>query len=281
MKKTVYFDTNVFDHIYKGIDVTETDGLALQSAVNGGEISILLSFLNLEEAVCGLKKSLTQPIGELQLILELTEKWRIVKPPNMLLGEDIRCYAQGDSLLEPFITLDSVLNASLRALANPNQKDLHELRLIVDETQKEKEKFRAGMREANAAVLPHAKEFLRNNQGRRPAWQDYWERLAEPFAEGFADHQGLLDICRNRGIKGLLEMRSVQMAVGASLSLAYAETFEKRTPKIGDSRDMLHAVLATAADAFVTHDHSLARLLARIPMNRLQVMDLPTFIRGI
>jgi len=281
MKKVVYFDTNVFDHIHKGIGVTEADWLALRSAVKNGRISILLSVLNLEEALCALEQSPTQAIAELRLTLELVEKGRLVKPPSMLLCDDIRCYAQGDALLGPFITLDPAIQSNIRALVNPDQKDIDDLRLIIKETQNQKKDFVVGMRQANAKVLPVAKEFLRNHQGRPPDWQDYWERLAVRFAEGFAEGQGLLDACRNRGIKGLLGVRSVRMAVGASVSLAYAETFEKRTPKMGDSRDMQHAVLATAADAFVTHDHGLARLLDRIPMDSFQVLDLRALLQGV
>lgn len=279
--KTVYFDTNVFDHIHKGIDVTEADRLALRSAVENGRISILLSVLNLEEALCALEQSPTQAIAELRLTLDLVEKGRLVKPAGMLLGDDIQCYAQGDALLAPFITLGPVIQSNIQALVNPNQRDIKALRLIVKETQNQKEDFVIKMREANTKVLPHAKEYLRNAKGRPPDWQDYWERFAERFAEGFVEQQELLEGCRDKGIKGLLGVRSVRMAVGASLSLTYAETFEKRTPKMGDSRDMQHAVLATVADAFVTHDHSLARLLARIPVDRFQVLDLTALLQGI
>lgn len=249
--------------------------------MENGRISILLSVLNLEEALCALQQSHTQAIEELRLILELAEKGHLVKPPSMFLADVIRCYAQGDSLLEPFITLDPVIQSNLQALVNPDQKDIDDLWRIVKETQKQKEDFVAAMRQANSKVLPRAKEFVRKCQGRPPEWQDYWVRLAERFAEGFAERQGLLDTCRDRGIKGLLEVRSVRMAVGASLSLAFAETFEKRTPNMGDSRDMQHAVLATAADGFVTHDRGLARLLARIPIGRFQVLDLRALLQAI
>lgn len=281
MKKIVYFDTNVFDHIHKGIGVTEADWLALRSAVEKGRISILLSVLNLEEALCALAQSYSQAREELRLILELAENRRLVKPPGTLLSDDIRSYAKGEALLDPFIALDSVIHANLRVLVNASQTDIDKLRLLVMETQKEKENFVAAMREANAEVSPHAREFRRKYQGQPPDWEDYWERLAGKFAEGFAERQGLLDACRNRGITGLLGLRSVRMAVAASLSLAYAETFEKRTPKMGDSRDMQHAVLATAADVFVTHDRGLARLLARIPMECFQVLDLRALLQEI
>ncbi len=87
MKKTVYFDTNVFDHIHKGIGVTEADRLALRSAVKTGRISLVLSFLNLEEVLSSMESSPSQANAELQLILDLADWQRLVKPPNMLLGD--------------------------------------------------------------------------------------------------------------------------------------------------------------------------------------------------
>lgn len=279
--RTVYFDTNVFDHIYKGIDIAESAQHLLRLAVETGRISILLSVLNFEEIMGLLEKSNAQAVAVLRLMAGLVEKNRIVKPSDMFLRDDIHRYAQGNELLAPFINLDPVIQSNLEVLTNPSQKDIDELLVIVKEVKKEKENFVLTMREANSKVLPHAKQFLKNNYGKPPNWKDYWESLAERFAEGFVEREKLLDACRNRGIKGLLALRSVRMTVGASLSLAYAETFEKRTPKMGDSRDMQHAVLATAADAFVTHDHNLARLLARIPIERFQVLDLPGLLHSI
>ena len=215
--RTVYFDTNVFDHIYKGIDVTESGQLLLRAAVETGRISILLSVLNLEETIGVLEKSHAHAIAVLQLMAGLVEKKQIVKPPDMFLRDDIQRYAQGDDLLQPFISLDPVIQSNLEVLTNPGQNDIDELLVIVKEVQKEKEAFVMAMREANAKVLAYAKQFLRRYHGKPPDWKDYWESLAERFAEGFVEREKLLDSCRNRGIKGLLALRSVRMAVGASL----------------------------------------------------------------
>jgi hypothetical protein len=47
MGRKIYFDTNIFDHLVKGIGITEAEERALRSAVNSGHISVLLSYLNL------------------------------------------------------------------------------------------------------------------------------------------------------------------------------------------------------------------------------------------
>jgi hypothetical protein len=71
------------------------------------------------------------------------------------------------------------------------------------------------------------------------------------------------DEVRVRGIDRLLNVRPVRLAAGAAASLAYAQTYEGRGAKRGDGGDLLHAVLASAADRFVTDDENFAALLAR------------------
>lgn len=278
--KTAYFDTNVFDHIHKEIGVTGAGLLALRSAVRAGRISILLSVLNLEEVLSALASSPAHAIAELRLILGLADWQRLVKPPNLLLSDDICCYARGDDLPEPFIT-DPVVESYLRALLNPSQQDIDELWPVVKETRQQKEDFVAGMREVNKKVLPRVKEFLKKSQGWRPSFEDYWEGLAGEYAQEFAERAGVLNECQKRGIEGLLEARSVRVAVGVSLSYDYSQTFEGRTPKLGDSRDMHHAVLATAGDMFVTQDRPFARLLSRISIEGFRVVDIRDLLEEV
>lgn len=279
MGRKIYFDTNIFDHLVKGIGITEAEERALRSAVNSGHISVLLSYLNLEEVSCALPTSRGLALEQLRLILEITEVHQLVKPTAMLLSDDIDCYANGKALPHPFIPVDSIVFSNLQALVREAEQ-IDDLLPLLKEVQKEKEDFVAGMREANAKVVPDATALLRATNGRPLGWQDYWERLAERFAEGFVPPPNLI-LCQKRGIKGLLKVRSMRMAVGSALSFAYAETFEKRTPKLGDSRDMQHAVLASAADVFVTHDAALARLLSRIPQVCFEVVDLDKLLRQI
>ena len=77
MIKNVYLDTNVFDHMYKKVGVSESDLLALDYVVKTGKIFILLSIVNLEEALCALQSCPELAMAELQLILGLTDRRRL------------------------------------------------------------------------------------------------------------------------------------------------------------------------------------------------------------
>ncbi|MFQ5853753.1 MAG: hypothetical protein ACE5JU_24605 [Candidatus Binatia bacterium] len=276
MTKTVYFDTNVFDHIHKGIGITKADLLALRSALGAGKISILLSYLNLEEALSALDSCPALAKAELQLILDLADWKRMVKPANMLLSGDINCYARGEVPSQPFIS-DPAIQSNLRAMLDPSRQDMGELLTIAKESRKQKEEFMAGMRQATKKVLPHAKKL----KGQRLTFHEYCERLADKLAESFAERVEVRDACQKRGIKGLLEIRSIRLAVGANLSLTYAQAFEGRTPKFSDSRDICHAVLASAASVFVTQDGAFARLLDRIPIEGFRVVDICELLKEI
>jgi len=85
---------------------------------------------------------------------------------------------------------------------------------------------------------------------------------------------GVLSEAKRRGLDGLLKVKSVGLAVGANLSLMYAHQFENRVPKSGDSRDILHAIIGSNADVFVTDDGELRRVLNRVPVDGFHAVSL-------
>jgi hypothetical protein len=102
-------------------------------------------------------------------------------------------------------------------------------------------------------------------------------------ARHFAKRTGVLELCERRGIEGLLrEARSVKMAAGISLSLAYAVMFEKAEPQIGDSRDQQHATMAAArAEIFVSNDRRLNRLIGRVPVDGFASVSLSEVLASV
>jgi hypothetical protein len=273
----VYLDTNVFDHMHKRLGVSDGDISALKAAKAKGSVSFLLSIPIFEEVFCAIKSDPVLGIRELLLVYEFADLERVLKPVHLLLMDEIAAYAKGDPRPEPFLKEDDPVLNSLRALAFPAQRDIAELMPVLDESRVQRQEFRDGMRAARNEVLKAVKGL----QSWKPSFGDYWGRLAEPFAEGYAERAGVLDECKARGIAGLLALPGVRMGVGINLSLAYAETFDGHAPEMGDSRDQQHGVLASAADVFVTQDAKLANLLTRIPMPGLQIMDLRSFLDAL
>jgi hypothetical protein len=161
----------------------------------------------------------------------------------------------------------------LQKWANSGQQDINKLRPIIQEFREQKENFVFELMEAREEVLPYVKKPL-------PSFADYFESEASYFAESLAEHDGVLNECQGWGIDGLLRIRSVRLAVGTHLFLVCSYTVEGRTSKGGGSRDMKHAVSASAPEIFVSHDEKLAKVLDSIPIEGFQMMDLHFFVEG-
>jgi hypothetical protein len=75
----------------------------------------------------------------------------------------------------------------------------------------------------------------------------------------------------------MLEFRSLAIAEGASISYQYARGFgelsEKERRRKGDSPDLKHALLSSAADILVTHDEDFSFWFGRVPRRGVEVLD--------
>jgi hypothetical protein len=105
--------------------------------------------------------------------------------------------------------------------------------------------------------------------------------LKYAFARDLIEEVGVLGKYEDRYINNLLEVRSIKLYIGWIVSYIYGQTFEKRKPNRGDSRDMKHAVLASAADIFVTHDGNLTEIMKRIPIENFEVCSLHELLEKI
>jgi len=278
----VYFDTNIFDHIHKGIRVTPDDVQFLKQRVRDGRLSILSSIINLEEILMLASGDRDLAVAELQLIDELVDCNHILKPFHQLIDEDVTAYAQGTTLPLPLTEFPHAARETIEFLRNSGTTNMQEL---IGEIREQIDTFRANMREGGNQVRPIARQIRMEDI---PTFEQYWNDLSISFAEAYAERSGQLSACRARGIEGLLQLRSVRLSIGVSLALTYAQTYglerraaERREPQQGDSRDLQHALTASATRVFVTHDPKFARLLKCVPVSDFNVLTLPEFLDSI
>ena len=270
-----YLDSSAFDHLYKKIGCTAADIANLRKRIYGRELSILLSIHTLEEILLDRKARPELLVAKIKLTLSLGNFRRMVKPCDQLLTDDIQSYASTGEAARPFLDakLQNVISEGIAALVESDGEELDDdMIAALEEGRRQKEQFLRGMREAE----------LRGSLPERIPFTQYFDMMAPVVAKAFADRAGTLRKCEERGIEGLLEVRTVRMSVGATLSLVYGQTFEGWTPKIGDSGDLLHATSAAAvADTFVTGDARLRTILAQVPLANLEVIDLPGFLQRV
>jgi len=272
----VYFDTNVYDRIDKG-EVPSTDVDALRLALSRRNLVANLSIADVEELLGQWETNRTAAIRKLQLARDLVGFDEILKQPRDLLADAIKAYALGEatpSYLMPPDQRHVVVSSLHRVIQGDTKLDrvvsesLEKVRLMI-------KGFRQWMTESRAEVLTQW-EIIVANLRRNPTFQEYWEAGAVDFTEGLVPPDSL-EACRMRGFDGLLEIRTVRLAVGALMSLIFAqivgEGLQSRTPQRGDAYDLWHAILASGADVFVTYDERLAGLLRRVPVDDFRVFS--------
>lgn len=268
----VYFDTNVFDHLQQhNQGVTEWDLYRIQRAVKHGYVRLVFSSLCIEETLFIIKSKPQRANARMKLILELADKQLFARGQEMIMNNDIQSYAHGIPPLSPFISLDPGIEFNIRNLAKQELDDL------LDETRRDKTTFQDFLDEGKTKMRPMADAI----RAKRYPFDHYWANNSRWLAEGLADCAGVLAEVKQRGVDGLRKVKSVAVAVGANLSLLYSHHFENRAPDSGDSRDMLHALVASTADIFVTNDEGLEKVLARIPAHGFWVMSLRAFLESL
>lgn len=267
--RPIYFDTNIYDDIAK----TGKGVQALRAELARRKLVAILSIVNVEELIGDWDTNRPKTIRRLDVTRELVDFDNILKEPNVLLKEAIEGYATDGPRPPRTLPQDQlfVLSSCLHKVANGNAQLDPVLSRIVAEVRREKEIFKAMMKRARAQSRD---EFTQRYEPRVLAqipFEEFWSD-APLWAEAFADHFGFGDLCRERGLEGLLEVRTVRSCVGAVKSLVYSQVANGRQPDLGDWHDVWHAILASVADVFVTRDKRLAEVLGRVPSNDCRVI---------
>ena len=282
MKKLVYFDTNVFGHLYdKTGGITQDVEDQLKSIVVDGKVSIVLSLLNFEEILAMLGpngKNAEQVEKRLQFVLELADLRKIVKQPMDLLTDDIHAYACTGMEVDPFLS-DSKIATVQKNIQNLfrdfSTENIIQILPIIRDAKNQSESFQSGMQKGKTEFLPEYKKLKSQGEAEKPPFEEFLARQAEGIAVAFAKKVGLLEACQEKGIPGLLERPSVKMSVGITLSHLYSQRFEKHQPHKSDSQDLLHATAAAATTkTLVTHDERLRRHVLRVSLDDFQVKSL-------
>lgn len=271
-----YLDTNVFDHLFKKEKgATDADELQLRAAVSSGQLTIVVSHINIREILAALHRSPEIVGPELSLIASLANWDYFVRFHSAILEDDIKHFAyNGERSNTPFEDERTVarIRAAVRQVIDDPQRT-RGLEAVIREDWEQKKAFLDGVKKSRGETAAGLEELRKRNE--IPPFEQYLENGAEEFALAFAQSFGVAEDCKRRGLNNLLKIPSVRAMTAAGMSFIYRTAVEKKSPKGSDSRDLHHAVcVAAAADIFVTHDDKLAILLNRIPRKSFRVMTL-------
>jgi hypothetical protein len=279
-----YLDTNVFnDLIGRRCGVTDADILALRHAISRGRVTIPLSAEVLTEKLFTMEACPDLFYRDLEFIYGLVDQQKLCKDPAQLIREHIHCYAQGLPLTGCYVTdggkaaqwfLYTAANDRRRLLELAEEVNTQKTRSLewMTETTTDRRKGLQALKESDRTL---------KKQLAAASFADMWRENAERLVRGWAEREGVLEACEERGIDGLLKVRIVRITAVTYLSLFLSHDFKGRHPRKGDYGDLLHARFGTGADVFVTGDSRLREALSGVPIDGLAVMDLPTFIQEI
>jgi hypothetical protein len=272
-----YLDTNAFDHIYRKIGCTSADIANLRKAIYGRQLSIRMSIHTLEEILLGRKTSPQAFAAQIKLTLSLASSRTLLKSCAQLLLDDIRAYAARGEADRPFLRSD-IQNAVADGIAALIESDGEELEedflAVLDQARQDKQGFFTALEHAGQEA-----ETIPRPPSGWTSFEHYFDAAALPGLETMAEQAGVTASCRERGLNGLLKIKSVRMSLCAALAHSYEQV---TAGAAANSITLHHAVSAAAvAEAFVSDVAASREFVARLPIESLNVVSLAEFLKGL
>ncbi|MBV8453065.1 MAG: hypothetical protein JOZ29_12455 [Deltaproteobacteria bacterium] len=272
-----YLDTDAFDHIYKKIGCTGADIANLRKAIYGRQLSIRLSIHTLEEILLGRKVSPQALAAQIKLTLSLASSRTLVKSCAQLLFDDICAYAARGEADRPFLRGDmqNAVADGIAALIESDGEELEEDFLaVLDQARQEKQQFFAALEQ----VQREAEAISRPSSG-WSGFEQYFEAAAHTALETLVERAGVANRCRERGLDGLLKIKSVRMSLCAGVARGYEQA---AVGAAVNSTTLHHPVSAAAvAETFVSDFAANREFLARLPIEGLNAITLPEFLKRL
>jgi hypothetical protein len=246
--------------------------------MTAGKLTTWLSVTDIEELLGEWETDRPAAIRKLCLARDLVGFDKLLQAPNILLEEAIRAYAAGSPPPSPFLPQDQqeILARRTHRIANGDTTLDGVVSGIIAKVavlkQTALDQWMEGRREVHSTLSPYSVE--RGHPQRKDIdW--FLKSEQQAYAEGLAKTLGLDEACRRRGLDGLVNIRAVRLYVNALVAYVFDITIGKdlqpRTPKRGDGYDFWHIISASTADAFVTYDDGLFKLLMRLPVEGFRV----------
>lgn len=271
----VYFDTNVYDLLD---ELVQTQICApvnkLKRAIRSDQVRVYTNLLPIEETLGALRNKPAEGRRRLRLIRAVAKRKRMIRRHTEIIINDIRSYAKRERFQSQFMSPYPELKPVFRV------RDLPRLIEIAEENRNHNRAFRDDMRgRFFEFIAPLAQPIIEN--GEIPLFEEYFEANYRGVLEIIAEKAGHLEDCQERGLEGLLEIRSLNVATRAQVSLTYANTFLGRLAQQGDSADMQHALIASAVGTLITEDIRLRKALKRANSPHLTVMNLQELLHSL
>jgi hypothetical protein len=193
----VYFDTNIYTHIYKRQhDITTPDVVRLKAAIRSKRLRVYLSAALIEETVNGLLKDEKEALGRLRLINDLGDKRRMLNEYEPLIESAIRAYITNTPVPSPFLPFDSLLRAVLK---NHTWHTIENLKAIARKSIAEKTLHKQKTEQFfHNRIWPLAYE--QQTMGLGHTFDEHWALHSMTVVESITEYHGLRNDAEKRGL---------------------------------------------------------------------------------
>jgi hypothetical protein len=194
-----------------------------------------------------------------------------------LLFDDIRAYAARGEAERPFTRGDeqNMIADGIAALIESDGEELEEdFIAVLEEARQDKAHFLAVLEGARQAA-----EVLSKPSTGWISFEQYFASAALSALDGLAGQAGVAAGCHERGLNGLLKVKSVAMSIGAALAMSYSKISGSSVPA---PNALHHAVAAAAvAETFVADTPGSREFLRQVEFDGLSLSSLPEFLKGV
>lgn len=267
-----YLDTNAFDHLYKKIGCTAADIANLRRKIYSRELSIQPSIHVLSDILLDRRVRPEMLVARVKLTLSLANFRRMVKPCDQLLIDDMRAYATRGEADRSYVSPDfqNTISAGISELVETDGEELDEDMVVALEAARQRTGWFRELLKAPDHDVAEPRDI---------GFEDYFKSRLPSVLEAHAQSAGVLEACRERGLDGLFDLPSIRAATAIALSFAYCRRSRGWAFAESDSHDFAHVPCAAAvADTFVTNDARVREVLSCVPLDGLEVVDLPEFL---
>ena len=198
---------------------------------------------------------------------DLSRIRRLLKQPSDILEETIRAYAAGS--VNPVALMPRPDRRHHAAILHKIAGRQHEVRPndVPDPRRCERRtaEFQGQMARGSAGLLEELTAWYSQRELGALPFAD--SSAARPMAAALADRKGLADACRERGLAGLLRVRTVRLCAGVVMSQIHTEISAGRKPDLGDvvMTSGTRSWLSTADVFYQLATRGSSITLARVP----------------
>jgi hypothetical protein len=261
--KEVYFDTEIYAQICsRQSGIKDSDVEKLVRSVQSDKVRVYLSSAVLDETVSDPNANEAEVLRRLRLIRRIAKRKIILKESTAIIDDTISTYAKQGRVPSFFMSPPPYFKP---VLSGQTRETSQQLEALATESQR-----RIKERKASTEQLFKALASVPESNGNENSEQ------SRTALNAIINHVGAKSDCDDRCLDELLQIRAMRAITASLLSQNNAHA----NPDAAESASNLrhHLIYGSAIGTFVTRHPSLFAGSERLPIDGLEIIELPALL---